>query len=64
MRELSARLPSATSPQLGHVHELEIAVVGRPVMNAKEIMLDYGDYFTILLIGISGIFVNNPPLSS
>ena len=33
-------------------------------MDAKEIMLDYGDYFTILLTGISGIFVNNLPLSS
>ena len=36
----------------------------RAVMDAKEIMLDYGDYFTILLTGISGIFVNNLPLSS
>ena len=27
-------------------------------------MLDYGDYFTILLTGISGIFVKNRPLSS
>ena len=34
------------------------------VMNAKEIVLDYGDYFTILLKRISGIFVNNLPLSS
>ena len=33
-------------------------------MNAKEIMLGHGDYFTILLTGISGIFVNNLPLSS
>ena len=32
--------------------------------DAKQIMLDYGDYFTILLTGISGIFVNNLPLSS
>ena len=29
--------------------------------DAKGIVLDYGDYFTILLTGISGIFVNNPP---
>ena len=35
-----------------------------PVMEATKIMLDYGDYFTILLTGISGIFVNNLPLSS
>ena len=35
-----------------------------PVMDAKEIVLGYGDYFTILLTGISGIFVNNLPLSS
>ena len=34
------------------------------VMDAKEIMLDYGDYFTILLTGTSGIFLNNLPLSS
>ena len=34
------------------------------VMNAKEIMLDYENYFTILLAGISGIFVNNLPFSS
>ena len=34
------------------------------VKDAKEIMLDYGDYFTILLTGISGIFVNSLPLSS
>ena len=34
------------------------------VMDAKEIMLDSGDYFTILLTGTSGIFLNNLPLSS
>ena len=37
---------------------------GVAVMDAKEIMLDYGDYFTILLTGTSGIFGNNLPLSS
>ena len=35
-----------------------------PVKEATKIMLDYGGYFTILLTGISGIFVNNLPLSS
>ena len=40
------------------------AVGSGSVMNAKEIVLDYEDYFTILLTGISGIFVNNLPLSS
>ena len=34
------------------------------VKNATEILLDSVDYFTILLTGISGIFVNNIPLSS
>ena len=51
---------------VGHLressHKYNPVVV--PVMNAKEIMLDYEDYFTILLTGISGIFVNNLPLSS
>ena len=41
-----------------------IIITCRPVMEATEIMLDYGDYFTILLTGIPGMFVNNPPLSS
>ena len=31
--------------------------------HATEILLDSVDYFTILLTGISGIFVNNLPLS-
>ena len=34
------------------------------VMDAKEIMLYYGDYFTLFLTEISGIFANNLPLSS
>ena len=34
-----------------------------PVKNATKILLDSVDYFTISLTGISGIFVNNLPLS-
>ena len=34
------------------------------VKDATKILLDPVDYFTILLTGISGIFVNNLPLSS
>ena len=36
---------------------------GAAAKNATEILLDSVDYFTILLTGISGIFVNNLPLS-
>ena len=39
-------------------------VAALPVKNATKILLDSVDYFTILLTGISGIFVNNLPLSS
>ena len=46
------------------LHLLCFTSGGGAVMNAKGIMLDYEDYFTILLTGISGIFVNNLPLSS
>ena len=41
-----------------------VARIAAPVMNAKEIMLAYEDYLTNLLTGISGIFVNNLPVSS
>ena len=34
-----------------------------PAKNATEILLDSVDYFTVLLTGISGIFVNSLPLS-
>ena len=51
--------------QFGWMGEWGRVSRARAVKNATKILLDsVVDYLTILLTGISGIFVNNLPLSS